>query len=193
MAWLIGAASLPATIVFDPTLSALARGADLPQLVSFLAAVTWFGYGLIDVGLFLGLAVFAWWRADKARTIAALYAAGVVTGAGLLDQVVKNVACRARPGAATAGRFFAEFPCFAHGYALASFPSGHATTAFAAAVIIALWYPRAALPALALAMLVAVSRIFLGAHFPSDALAGALLGSGVVIVAYRLLPRLREA
>jgi len=60
-----------------------------------------------------------------------------------------------------------------------SFPSGHATTAFAAAAAIALLCPRARWPALALAALIAVSRVFLGVHFWLDVIAGALLGVGV--------------
>ena len=61
----------------------------------------------------------------------------------------------------------------------ASFPSGHATTAFAAAVATAILVPRLRWPALLLAALVALSRVYLGVHFPLDVLAGALLGSAV--------------
>lgn len=57
-----------------------------------------------------------------------------------------------------------------------SFPSGHTTTAFTMAIIIghfsALLWPGALL----LATLVGVSRLALGAHFPSDVVAGMVLG-----------------
>ena len=66
-----------------------------------------------------------------------------------------------------------------------SFPSGHATTAFAAAAAAAVLMPRLRWPLLALATLVALSRVYLGVHFVLDILAGAVLGTliGVAVAA----------
>jgi membrane-associated phospholipid phosphatase len=59
-----------------------------------------------------------------------------------------------------------------------SFPSAHASTSFAAAGL----YRRLGLPALplyALASALSLSRLYLGVHYPSDVLGGALLGGAV--------------
>jgi membrane-associated phospholipid phosphatase len=67
-----------------------------------------------------------------------------------------------------------------------SFPSGHAATAFAAATVVGVLHPRLRAPLLALALMVAVSRVYLGVHFWSDVLVGSLLGIAIGITAARL-------
>ncbi|NQT32113.1 MAG: phosphatase PAP2 family protein [Candidatus Omnitrophica bacterium] len=64
-----------------------------------------------------------------------------------------------------------------------SFPSSHASIAFAAAVILTGYFKRWYL-FYPLAILVALSRVYLGVHFPMDVLAGACIGtiSGFVIL-----------
>jgi len=71
-----------------------------------------------------------------------------------------------------------------------SFPSGHATVAFAAATIVGRSYPRLSLPAFALAGTVAYSRLYLRRHYPSDVLAGALLGWATARLLWRYRRRL---
>jgi membrane-associated phospholipid phosphatase len=61
-----------------------------------------------------------------------------------------------------------------------SFPSGHTTAAFTTATTLTLVYPKwyVAVPAYAWASSVAYSRLHLGVHYPTDILAGAIIGSG---------------
>jgi undecaprenyl-diphosphatase len=70
-----------------------------------------------------------------------------------------------------------------------SMPSGHAMNAFAGAVLLAAVVPRARWPLLGLAALIALSRVYLGAHFPSDVVAGAILGAAIGAAAGWLLAR----
>ncbi len=60
----------------------------------------------------------------------------------------------------------------------ASFPSGHAATAFAGAYALAGFLPRARQAFWLLALLIAASRVYLGLHYPLDVVAGALVGAG---------------
>ncbi len=64
-----------------------------------------------------------------------------------------------------------------------SFPSGHALHAFTSATLLALHFPVLGPPAMVLAALIALSRIVLAVHYPSDVLVGAWLG-GVVGIAF---------
>ncbi|HEY8759850.1 MAG TPA: phosphatase PAP2 family protein [Candidatus Dormibacteraeota bacterium] len=60
-----------------------------------------------------------------------------------------------------------------------SFPSGHTAASFAAATVLAMAYPSARPLLVLTAGAVGVSRIHLGHHFPTDVLAGGLLGTGI--------------
>src|SRR6185312_8181290 len=70
-----------------------------------------------------------------------------------------------------------------------SMPSGHAMNAFAGAVVLAAVVPRARWPLFGLAAAIALSRVYLGVHFPSDVIAGAILGSTIGAAAVWLLGR----
>jgi membrane-associated phospholipid phosphatase len=61
---------------------------------------------------------------------------------------------------------------------LSAFPSGHSTAAFTAATVLAWFYPRLRAPVFALAAGAACSRFVENWHWPSDCLAGALIGYG---------------
>ena len=74
---------------------------------------------------------------------------------------------------------------FAGTEAYASFPSGHAITSFALAFAVSAVWPRARVAMIVYAVLIAVSRLVLLAHHPSDVVAGALIGVvGAMVVRY---------
>ena len=63
-----------------------------------------------------------------------------------------------------------------------SFPSGHSATAAAGAITLSVLYPPFAPFLVTAALLVVLSRIYLGVHFPFDVLAGAVIGTATSVV-----------
>jgi len=57
-----------------------------------------------------------------------------------------------------------------------SFPSGHSAAAFLMATLVAIHYPLWAMAAYPLALAIGTSRVILGVHYPTDIVAGAVLG-----------------
>jgi undecaprenyl-diphosphatase len=74
-----------------------------------------------------------------------------------------------------------------------SFPSSHAVNNFAAALILAFFFPRAKWWFFGFAAIVAFSRIYVGVHYPSDVIGGAVIGlfcAGSVLLAFIVLEKL---
>lgn len=105
-------------------------------------------------------------------------AAGLSAGLGLaVAQVIAGLVGRSRPFVADPSGVH----LFSRHAADASFPSDHATAAVAIAVAILLRKRAWGIVALALAMVVSIGRIALGLHYPSDVLAGTVLGTAAAL------------
>jgi undecaprenyl-diphosphatase len=71
-----------------------------------------------------------------------------------------------------------------------SFPSSHAVNTFAGALVLSYFLPRWTWAFFTYAVIIAFSRVYVGVHYPSDVLGGAMLGlaiGGIVILAFRFL------
>ncbi len=102
-------------------------------------------------------------------------------------RVIKSTADRARPEQAGLPVILRT----SH-HSGSSFPSNHAANAFAAAGILSAAFPPAA-PALYLvAAMIAYSRVYVGVHFPSDVLAGALIGWLIAFIVRQFLRKMIE-
>ena len=106
---------------------------------------------------------------------AASAAAALAIGAAL-----SHLVDRARPFVADPGGVHQ----FTRHAADAGFPSDHATASFAIATAIVLRNRRWGIVALVLATLLALTRVAIGVHYPSDVLAGAALGSATALALY---------
>jgi undecaprenyl-diphosphatase len=95
---------------------------------------------------------------------------------GLFTAIVKNMIGRARPFVGGSADAFLYHP-FMWKPAYASLPSGHSTSAVAAAVAIGTLWPRSRPYVWTYAIVIMVSRVVVTAHHPSDVLAGALVGA----------------
>ncbi len=89
-----------------------------------------------------------------------------------LTQIIKRTVNRCRPFLTVKNLSIKKI-----GIDKYSFPSGHTVSAFTLGAMISLFYPAVTCICIVIACLVGISRIYLGVHYPSDVLIGAILGS----------------
>jgi undecaprenyl-diphosphatase len=161
---------LDALSQIDVSLLYAANGAHHPILDALMLFVT----DIKKTGFILLLvwAGLMWKGGAKGRTVALLLLPLILMTDQLSSQVLKELFDRLRPCEALEG--VRAIDGCRHS---PSFPSSHAVNNFAAATLFALHYRRW-VPWLAfgLAALVSYSRIYLGLHYPSDVLGGAVIG-----------------
>ena len=140
----------------------------------FFIALSWIGtLGLVWVAIALAIALT--WR----RPAILLTVVVADFGSDLLADVGKALVHRHRPFEHQLGPRSSTH----------SFPSGHAATSFACATVLSYYAPRLRLPLVVLAALIALSRVYNAMHYPTDVLAGSLLG---VLTALLLLAAVRR-
>lgn len=150
-----------------------------PFLNNFFGILSGVGYAGI-IWMCIGLALFAWEEMKERRSLMAQLIA--LTGSFLLvDIAMKNLFQRLRPQFRLPTTVVVLDPSSSF-----SFPSGHATTAFAMAYVLSRYHPKWKAYYYILALLIAFSRIYLGKHYPSDIIVGMMVGTAIGICADRV-------
>lgn len=114
----------------------------------------------------------------KTRRAALLSLLSLVCAHLLCNEVLKDYVMRVRPYEVVEG-----LTSLIGAQSDYSFPSGHAMTSFAAAIVYFRHQKRRlGVPMLTLAILIAVSRLYIGVHYPSDVIIGAVLGTIIAAI-----------
>lgn len=175
--------ALAAAFYFDAPVQAWFAGHQTASGRTFMRAVSRFGDGGSHVAVGVIGALIAYLLGNRPWT--GIFAAAVLACAmaGALHPVVKVAAGRSRPSVTkdvgwNGLRFGAKYQ---------SFPSGHtiSTAAFIGVLVCA--RRRLGLFLLPIPILIATSRLYLNAHHLSDVVAGAILGAGCSILAWRIV------
>ena len=146
------------------------QGCRIPFLDRVLSAVTHLGdHGIFWIALALVLLCI-----PRTRRLGVCVALALILDLLLCNILIKPLVARPRP--CWLDETVVLLVASPKDY---SFPSGHSLCAFIAAVILLRYDRRFGIPALILAILLAFSRLYLFLHFPSDVLAGILLGAGI--------------
>ena len=175
---------LLAVLVIDPRLAAWAPHWKYPALDAVVGVLNPVGAGLTLLVVCVALGAIARRLRYSRLHDTAWLAALAFSSAGIVEFSLKHLVSRARPDAAAASLAVLG-PAFVPD--VDSFPSGHATSVFAVAAIFASAYPRLRWPLYALAVAIALGRVYLQRHYLSDVLAGSLIG--VVVAAWLLRHR----
>lgn len=188
MVGLVAAAACPAGAcrvpAVDREILAALHAAQRPWLGALLVPASWLGSIVVLLPVALAL---SWWQRGRAATRLALLAPLGVGGAWLLAHAAKLLVARPRPDL---------FEPLVAMPADLSFPSAHAAqaSAFAIAVVLAFGRARplaAIVAATVFVCTVALSRVYLQVHYPTDVLAGLVLGAGWTAGLWLLLGRAR--
>ena len=113
---------------------------------------------------------------SKTRKCGIYLAIALILDALLVNLLIKNIVKRERPF---------EYSEKLKDYILYlkyklpkdySFPSGHTAVSFCASTVLTYFYKKKAIPAIIVTIIIALSRLYIGVHYPTDVLLGAIIG-----------------
>lgn len=160
-----------------------------PELDGFIRWSNWIGDGVFVV--VIGL-IFFLFKRQREIGIAIIVSYAI---SGVLAQLLKRIILSPRPEAFFKNQFYQDILNHSGNTNLFhSFPSGHTTSAFALATVLAYYFHtiRWQTALVFLAVLAGFSRIYLGQHFLTDVMAGMVLGTSVSLLTLMLIRRMNE-
>lgn len=124
-------------------------------------------------------------RKPSGKTIAFLVIGSLITEFIIVEVIIKNIVKRARPiSEDISQKMLIKLPI------TYSFPSGHTASSFAVTTVLALLSSHLFFAALPIAILISFSRVYLRVHYPSDVIAGVLVGfisGSIAVLLYRII------
>ena len=179
-------------VSFGCSFHALAQNVDINLLKSINQSETTFknnffkasaeSVTIFNIAAPVGLLTAGIIRHDKQLKKEALYVAGGFVVSSIVTQSMKRIIQRDRP--------FVTYPFIVKrdvggSY---SFPSGHTSAAFCTATSLSLIFPKwyVIVPSYLYAATVGYSRMYQGVHYPSDVIAGAVVGAGSAWLSYKV-------
>lgn len=157
------------------------KGFHIKPLNLYFRLVTHLGSAFFTIFTSLCLLLF---MPEQHKNVA-IYSAGALVISHLPVAIIKKWYPRKRPYLVLENTSVTSNPLKDY-----SFPSGHTTACFSIIVPIILSFPTTALVLIPLAVSVAMSRIVLGLHYPSDVAAGIILGSATALLLMNAAPNL---
>jgi membrane-associated phospholipid phosphatase len=185
--WLIGIAiaaiAIALSFYFDDSVRDFMMQHQNAAMRNFMRCVSLFGDWPLHAAVGLVLLGFAWRRGNQewTRIFVAMLLAMIL--AGVTGTVIKRSVPRARPSVHADARWGG--PRFSSKYH--SFPSGHvgASTAFFGVLFIA--RRRIGFACLPIPILIGVSRMYIGAHYLSDVVCAAVLGTACALIVVQVV------
>ena len=150
---------------------------QMPRLATISRLISRLGDGGLYLALGLSLALLEV-QDGEAFLLAGLLAFTIELP---LYLILKNTIKRDRPC-----HRFDNFDAFIVPSDKFSFPSGHAAAAFVFATVFSHFYPSMLELSYSVAVLIGLSRVMLGVHYPTDIAAGAVLGTSCAVIALSL-------
>jgi membrane-associated phospholipid phosphatase len=183
--------SVPVLLAFD---GSPIDGSLFTAITNFARETGWLNTPLelwtnAGLGVFAILMLVGWWRARRQGDTSMTFALAAPVSVGvafIVAEVVKKIVAEPRPCRALPHDFFIATCGAPNDYAL---PSGHATVAAATVAALFVLDRRLAAIATLFALLEGFTRVYVGAHYPHDVIASAVLALPVAYLASAILGR----